>query len=172
MDFTNGTFEIGGIDINPKTKLSTLKENSNFQVIKDTDYPFFTLRVVGKTRLGEQDFKVDIYCVYNQIDKIILTPILPEELVDIDTAHQELRDIAYQELRRRACDAFLLHNLGFNLNIEPSEITQSGLFYEFSWGDIVRWINLDGHPRPNAGGYIEIKYPEDWREQFFREFGK
>lgn len=170
MNFTNGTFEIGRVSINPKTTLSTLKESSNFQITKEA-YPYTTISV-AETRLGEQDFKADIYCVYNQIDKIILTPILPEELADIDTAHQELRDIAYQELRRRACDAFLLHHLGVNLHISPSEITQCGLFYEFSWGDIVRWSNLDGHLRPNAGGYIEIKYPEDWREPLLREFGK
>ena len=173
MDFTTGTFEIGGIDINPNTKVSTLKENPNFQVIKDTN----TLSVVGKTRLGEtklgtQDFKVDIYCVYNQIARIILTPILSDEPADIDTVPQELRDILYQELRRRACDAFLLSNLCFNLNIEPSKVTQCGLFYEFSWGAITRWIFLDGYPGPNKGGYIEIKYPDTWRELMLMEFGK
>lgn len=172
MDFTTGTFEIGGIDINPKTKVSTLKENPNFQVIKDTDYPFSTLSVVDKTRLGEQNFKIDIYCVYNQIDKIILTPILSDELADIDTVPQELRDIIYQELRRRACDAFLLSELGFNLRISPSNITQCGLFYKFSWGEIVRWINLDSDIRPNAGGYIEIQYLATWRERRLMEFGK
>lgn len=181
MDFTTGTFEIGGIDINPNTKVTTLKENPNFQVIKD-DYPYSTISVAEKTglgisvsaetRLGEHDFKVDIYCVYNQIARIILTPILSEELADIDTVPQELKDILYQELRRRVCDAFLLHNLGFNLNIEPSKVTQCGLFYEFSWGAITRWIFLDGYPGPNKGGYIEIIYPDDWREWILSEFGK
>ena len=181
MDFTTGTFEIGGIDINPNTKVTTLKENPNFQVIKD-DYPFSTISVAEKTglgisvsaetRLGEHDFKVDIYCVYNQIARIILTPILSEELADIDTVPQEIRDIFYQELRRRICDAFLLSNLGYNLNIEPSMITQCRLCYEFSWGAIIRHIFLDGYPGPNRGGYIEIIYPDDWREWILSEFGK
>lgn len=177
MDFTTGTFEIGGIDINPNTKVTTLKENPNFQVIKD-DYPFSTISVAEKTglgisvsaetRLGEHDFKVDIYCVYNQIARIILTPILSEELADIDTVPQELRDILYQELRRRICDAFLLSNL----DIEPSMVTQCRLCYDFSWGAIIRHIYLDGYPGPTKGGYIEIIYPDDWREWILSEFGK
>lgn len=164
MDFTTGTFEIGGVAINPKTTLSTLKESPNFQVTEET-YPYTTISV-AETRLGKQDFKADVYCVYNQIDKIRLTPIHLSEEEPI------VMDIAYQELRRRACDAFLLTELGVNLHINPSDITQSGLFYEFSWGGIARWINLDEHPKPNAGGYIEITYPDDWRRSVLMEFGK
>ncbi len=145
MNVNLGEIEINGVSFGRNTGVNELLCNPRFKAYVDDNSPIDLFTSDGANVCG-YTFKVKVFFVNKQIDKIQLFP------VNLGMKNPGYPNEKYQEKRKKVADTFLRSVLG-----KPLKESETVLYYEFDWGRVSS-VAFFGGRNEYTGGFIEISY--------------